>query len=54
MWFFTTSTVPESIKNGSPNMDEFGTPKAVFESSSCDMSTFFDDEQMIMCVSFRV
>lgn len=48
IWFWGVNDVPASIKNGSPNMAEFGTPKATFESSSCDMDSFFDEEQMIM------
>jgi len=48
IWFFTASAIPDSIKNGSPDMSEFGTPKAFFGSDQCDMDSFFDPEQMLI------
>lgn len=48
IWFWERSDIPSSITNGSPDMSTFGNPKADFGSSTCDMDTYFDDEQMII------
>lgn len=54
IWFWNVNDAPASIKSGSPNMSEFGTPKATFESSTCDMNSYFDEEQMIMYVELEL
>lgn len=48
IWFWKRSDIPASILSGSPDMSTFGSPKAHFGSSTCNMDTFFDDEQMLI------
>jgi len=53
IWFFTRSSVPSSLQNGTGNIDTstLGTPVANYPSQGCNPATFFEPQHLIIDIT---
>lgn len=48
IWFFPRLSIPSDVAGDSPDPDGWGLPVAAYPSSSCDFSTFFTPQTLIL------
>ncbi|GAA5928419.1 glycoside hydrolase family 16 protein [Sporobolomyces koalae] len=51
IWSFLRDEIPDDITNGTPNPAKWGTPKARWEASSCDMSKYFASQNLVFDIT---
>lgn len=51
IWEFNRANIPTDISNSNPNITSWGQPKAFWDSSSCNIPTYFGDQTIIFDIT---
>ena len=52
IWFFSRNNIPQCIKDGHPDVTQFGKPQVMFSGAQCDIDSHFKEHRLVFDTDF--